>query len=140
MERLKDRNAKTVINEAYREGMTRSVQTGIAGVSEQSRAVVIALVDQPRISPNTINRLIDAYEHSRALIVKPRYSGQSGHPIIIDLCCRDEILSLGADCGLNKVTRAHASSTLYVDVDCRYVIEDIDTPEDYERQILNFSS
>ena len=125
---------KTVINQSYREGMTRSIQTGLASVNPQTRAVLLALVDQPRIPSSIINRVIDAYKQSGAIIVKPRYQGKSGHPVIIDMACRAEIESLDPSVGLNQITRAHAANTLFIDLDSPAVIDDIDTPEDYKRQ------
>ena len=134
MARLTGLPLEMVINEAYREGMTRSIQAGLERADPHAQAVLLALVDQPRIPAAIIDRLIDAYEQSDALIVKPRYKGRSGHPIIIDLACREEIMKLKPDMGLHEVTRAHAADTLYIDIDSPIVIEDMDTPEDYARQ------
>jgi molybdenum cofactor cytidylyltransferase len=132
-ERISRLPVTVAINEAYLEGMTSSVQIGLAAVNPEAGAFLLALVDQPRIPPSIIDRLIDLYRQSGAKIVKPRYQGQSGHPVIIDLTLRDEILRLPPSVGLNQVTRAHSEETIYMDVDSSAVVEDIDTPEDYRR-------
>ncbi|MEW6734276.1 MAG: nucleotidyltransferase family protein [Acidobacteriota bacterium] len=127
---------KLVTNENYHLGMTSSLQTGLAAINWQARAILIALVDQPHVPPSVIDQLINTYYQSGALIVKPQYQNSSGHPIIIDLACRAEILALNPDCGLHLVTRAHQHQTFYLAVDTPAVIEDIDTPEDYRRIVV----
>src|SRR5438270_670877 len=73
--KLADAPVILAINQAYREGMTRSIQTGLAQVSKHSHAILLALVDQPHIPRRIINQLIAAYQSSRATIVKPQYQG-----------------------------------------------------------------
>jgi CTP:molybdopterin cytidylyltransferase MocA len=46
---------------------------------------------------------------------------------------RDEILAVDPTKGLRSVTYAHRADTLRVPVDSVGVLDDIDTPDDYER-------
>ena len=130
-----DTRIKLILNQQYLTGMTSSVQAGLRAVSPQSQALVLALVDQPRVTSHTIDQLIDTYYQSQATIIKPRYLGQTGHPLIIARTCWPEILALSADQGLNLVTRAYQSQTHYLEVADSAVIEDIDTPDDYAREV-----
>ena len=124
---------KTIINENYLLGMTGSVQTGLKVVNPNAKAFLIALVDQPHIPTEIINQLIESYYQNQALIVKPAYKERSGHPIIIDIHCKEEILNLPIETGLNQVTRKYVKETLLVSVTSSVVLEDFDTPEDYAR-------
>lgn len=126
---------KIVYNEAYRAGMTGSVQKGLGALDPAATAAIIALVDQPRVEAEIIVKLIESYRQTGALIVKPQYQGRSGHPIIIDMKLKAEIMALTPDQGLNQVTRAHAAETVYVPVASSSVVEDIDTPEDYRHNL-----
>lgn len=123
---------KPVINSNYLAGMTSSIQAGIKASNPNTKAFLIALVDQPQITTEIINLLIINYLKNNALIVKPSYQGKSGHPIIIDACLKEEILNLSTDVGLNKVTRAHLAETLLVEVTSQSILLDFDTPEDYK--------
>lgn len=120
-------------NRDYRSGMSSSVKRGIAAVSQESRACLIALGDQPQIETEIINRVIGAYEESRPLIVVPIYDGRNGHPVLIDMKLREEILAMDDSKGLREVVHAHASETLRIEVSSEAVLMDFDLPEDYER-------
>jgi molybdenum cofactor cytidylyltransferase len=124
-----------VINESYREGMSSSVKRGVQTVSPKAQAVLIALVDQPLITPNIINRLIEAYYAQGKRIITPEYEGRDGHPILIDLVYRDEILNVDPHIGLRQVTWAHLDETLRLSVETPAVIQNMNTWEEYQ-QIL----
>lgn len=130
-----DTRIKLITNSQYLTGMTSSVQAGLRAISPQSQALLLALVDQPRVTSQTITQLTETYYQTDTTIIKPRYLGQSGHPIIMARSCWREILALSADQGLNLVTRAYQSQTHYLEVTDSGVIADIDTPDDYEREI-----
>ncbi|HWP43346.1 MAG TPA: nucleotidyltransferase family protein [Blastocatellia bacterium] len=120
-------------NPYYRLGMSESIKRGVEAVAETARAVLIALVDQPLVEPEIIDRLIEAYETHEALIVVPTSEGRNGHPVILDLSLKREILEIAPDRGLRQVVQAHKSETLHVEVASRAILLDFDYPEDYER-------
>lgn len=122
---------KIVINENFHLGMTSSLQKGIRETQNNTKAFLIALVDQPHIPTEVIDQLIENYSQTQALIVKPTHNGKSGHPIIIDARCKQEVLALEIDEGLNKVTRKYKTETLLVPTNSKAILEDFDTPEDY---------
>jgi molybdenum cofactor cytidylyltransferase len=130
---LKDRQVIFAHNSDYRSGMSSSVKRGVETVSKQSRACLIALADQPQIGADVINRVIGAYEKSRPLIVVPTYEGRNGHPVLLDLKLREEILAMDEAQGLRQVVHAHPDATLRVEVSSDAVLVDFDLPEDYER-------
>jgi molybdenum cofactor cytidylyltransferase len=120
-------------NPDYRAGMTSSIKLGVSAISDQAEACLIALSDQPQIGIKVINRLIEVYLTERPLIVLPTYRGRSGHPIVLDLKLRAEILEIDASQGLRQVVNAHPGKTLAVEVPSQTVLFDFDTPEDYLR-------
>lgn len=128
-----DRSVRFAHNAEYRSGMASSIKRGIRAASENARAFLIALVDQPQIQAETIRQLIQAYEVKPAGIVIPRYDGRNGHPILLDGRLRDEILNMSLEDGLREVVREHADEVLRIDVSSRTVVDDCDLPEDYQR-------
>ena len=128
-----NRNVLFAHNTDYRDGMSSSIKRGVEAVSKESRAYLIALVDQPQIGADIINRVIGTYEKAAALIVIPTYEGRNGHPIILDAKLRDEILAIDPAKGLRQVVRSHSSEAVRVEVSTDAVLIDFDYPEDYKR-------
>jgi CTP:molybdopterin cytidylyltransferase MocA len=116
--------------------MASSIKRGVKALSERTRAFVLALVDQPQIEVEMINLVIDEFERSPAIIVIPTHEGKGGHPIVIDVSLKEEILTLDLEQGLRQVVRAHLDKVLRVEVANPVVLEDFDLPEDYQR-LLN---
>ena len=80
-----------------------------------------------------INRVIETYELAPTIIVIPTYEGKNGHPILLDLSLKEEILTMDPEQGLRQVIRAHPGQVACIEVPSRAVLEDCDLPEDYER-------
>jgi len=133
--RLAGSGVEFAINRDYKLGMLSSVKTALSQLSPQSTAVLIALVDQPMVSTEIINQLIDAYEKGDKGVVLPVYEGKHGHPIIISRDFEEEIMRLEdlSPEGLRALINEHRDEVLEVPVSSAAVIEDIDRPEDYER-------
>ncbi|HSE38948.1 MAG TPA: nucleotidyltransferase family protein, partial [Blastocatellia bacterium] len=111
-----DRPVRFAQNPDYRSGMASSIKCGVRSVSEEARALVLALVDQPQISSSVIDLVVEAYEREPAPIVVPVYEGKTGHPILLDLTLKEEILSFDPEQGLRQVVRAHRDQILRVEV------------------------
>ena len=123
---------RVVRNDAYLDGMSTSAKAGVRA-SEGAGAVMISLCDQPHIPARVFDAVLDAYRATGAKIVVPAFAGDTGHPVVFDLSLRDELLSVDGAQGLRSVTYAHRDEVLRVPVDTVAVLDDIDTPDDYER-------
>jgi molybdenum cofactor cytidylyltransferase len=123
------------INEDYQRGMLSSVKAGLAMISPNADAALIALVDQPMIDRETIDALINAFNAGGKGVALPTYQGKRGHPVIIAAKYFEEIMRLDEDApeGLRQFIDQRRGDTLEVPVSTAAVIEDIDLPEDYER-------
>ena len=130
---LGNRPVRFAHNPDYSSGMASSIKRGVQALSEGARACVLALVDQPQIETEVIDRIIETYEKSQASIVIPSFEGKNGHPILIDLSLREEIMDMDAEQGLRQVVRSHSSGIARVEVSTSTVLEDFDLREDYER-------
>lgn len=128
-----NRPVKIVHNADYERGMASSIKRGMKEISDRAGACIISLVDQPRIDHATIDCLVDTYIRESSLIVIPTYGGKSGHPILLDLALRDEVLGMDLEGGLRQVVLAHREAIHRVEVANSAVLEDCDVPEDYER-------
>ena len=118
-----------VENPKFDEGMSGSLKLGLRNVGEADAAFV-ALGDQPFVQPETVDRMVAAYEKTRACIVIPTYRGTRGNPVLFDRSIFPQIEGIRGDVGAKSVVRRNASEVLEVDVRDIGVLADIDTPSD----------
>lgn len=119
-------------NDNYRLGMASSIKSGIQASSSDCKACIVALVDQPQIGADVVNTVIRNHQ-SPWLIVIPTYEAKKGHPILLDLKLRDEILRMDDNEGLRQVVHAHQNETFLVEVSNGEILQDCDFPQDYAR-------
>ncbi|MDE0481779.1 MAG: nucleotidyltransferase family protein [Candidatus Poribacteria bacterium] len=140
---LVDYPAKIVYNPDYREGMLTSAQVGIRSLNfanakntSDRDAFSLMLVDQPFITSELIDKVIDAYGQTDKGIVLPSYNYKRGHPVIFHHRYADQILALGRESGgVRSLFKSHSEDIHYVNVDTDDVLRDIDYREDYERAL-----
>jgi len=123
------------INRDYRNGMLSSLKTGLASLSRNTEAILVALVDQPMVTSSLIDRLIAAWRTGEKGIVIPTYQSRWGHPILIGANYIPGIMQLDDSSpeGLRGFLESHRREVLEVPVEMPSILEDIDSPEDYQR-------
>jgi len=119
------------VNDHYQLGMLTSIQAGLRALPAEAVAAVIMLGDQPFLRAPVVDAVIAAFETGGRGIVIPAFQGRRGHPVLIDLKCRDEILAIEPLEGLRALMRAHPDDILEVEVSDPNILRDLDTPEDY---------
>ena len=134
-DKMADRPVLTVVNQRYREGMLSSIQAGFEALPQEASAALVCLGDQPLIPFTVLDRLIDAYLQTKKGIVLPVYRKRRGHPILVDLTYRQEIMNLSPDIGLRALVHDHPLDVQEVEVNTPHILKDIDRPEDYAREL-----
>jgi molybdenum cofactor cytidylyltransferase len=133
---LEGSGAEAMVNPRWGEGMLTSVQAGAAAASPDAAWLLIALGDQPSLQPATVETLLSAArEDASASIVVPSYSGRRGHPLLIHCRHREEIAALDPEIGLRQLMQRHPDRIRHVLVAEEAVLADMDTPEEYEREL-----
>jgi molybdenum cofactor cytidylyltransferase len=129
-----------VHNPDYERGeMLSSVRAGVRTVLGRADAVVLALADQPAVTPEIVRSLADAWRESAAPLVAPLHDGRHGHPIVIAAELFPELLELGLRDTLKSLVRRHESRRLEVPTADAAVLADVDTPEQYEAALQQFA-
>ncbi len=119
-----------VPNAAWRSGMGSSLRAGLAALPPSCPAVVVALVDQPRVSAEAVRRLIGAYE-SGARIAVATYGGRPRNPVLIATEHFEGVAAMAVgDTGARAFLRAHPDLVTEVPCDDVAAPDDIDTPAD----------
>ncbi len=126
---LKETAVRTVENLEFAHGMSTSIRVGVAALSDESQAVVILLADQPRITSEIINRLIDVYRQEGKRVVASAYQGVVGVPVLFDGALYLELLTLEGDAGARSVIETYPQHGVAVPLE-ESAWEDVDVPED----------
>ncbi len=112
--------------------MSESIRHGVELITADAKCLLIALVDHPAVSSDTIKQIIDEWKRGTRL-VQPEYDGRGGHPVLIDLKYRDELVHLDPQKGLRGFFDAHRAEVRRLPADSPNVARDMDTWEDYVR-------
>ncbi len=128
---LAHRPLRFAVNEAAGSEMSVSIARGVEQVSEGAQAVLLALVDQPAVTPEVIRCVLEAHAQTGARLVVPEYEGRGGHPVLIDLAYRAELLHLDPARGLRALFERHRTEVRRVPVSSAYIRRDMDTWADY---------
>lgn len=124
-----------VANEDWAGGMSTSVRAGLGALGPEIQAVLIALADQPALTPDLLRTLVARHQASRALISAPFYQGQHGNPVLFDRQLFPELLAVEGDRGGRALFARYQGQIECVEVDDPAVIQDVDTLEDYEKTL-----
>lgn len=110
--------------------MSASVACGIQAIPTSAKATLIALVDHPAVPVEVITALIGKWRVGNRLII-PQFDGRGGHPVLIDLALREELLHVDPTRGLRALFAAHEAEVCRLAVSSPFVARDMDTWEDY---------
>jgi CTP:molybdopterin cytidylyltransferase MocA len=129
----RERRVRLVEHAGWARGQLSSLQAGLdAVVDETLEAVLVALVDVPLISPDTVRALVGAWRAARAPITRPVSGPRHGHPVIFDRSVFEELRHADPAVGAKAVFAAHSGEVLDVEVRDPGAFQDLDTPEDYQ--------
>lgn len=126
--------ARVVVNPDYARGQSTSLRAGLQTASDEARAALVLLGDQPQISPDAIRAVVRAYEDGGGPVVQARYRGRPSHPVLFDRAVWAEISSVEGDKGARDVLHEHPDWVVGVELPGDPP-PDVDTEEDYERLV-----
>jgi molybdenum cofactor cytidylyltransferase len=136
-EALAGRPARAVFNPDYAEGeMLSSVRCGLWAVHPGAQAALLVPGDMPGLETEVVARLVGAYRAGgdEAVII-PSYRMRAGHPVLVPRPFWLAILALPAGANLRSMLRAESTPIRWVVVDTPSVVRDMDTPDDYRREL-----
>jgi len=126
---------KTVYNQYAHEGQSAAVKLGVKASHPDSDGFMFLVGDQPYLNSSTINKLIDVFKKVKDTIVVPIYSSIRGNPVIFPSTLKDALLRLEGDCGGRRIIESMGDSVKLVTIEKSIEGTDIDTIEEYEREL-----
>jgi len=110
--------------------MGASIAAGVRELPATTGAILIALCDHPAVPPSVVSSLIDAWSKGARLVI-PTWRDRGGHPVLVDLSFKPELLQLSTTGGLRALFEAHRNEVKRLEVESPYIARDMDTWDDY---------
>ena len=123
---------RVVENQDWESGMGGSFRLGVAAAAPEDD-VLVALVDQPGLTPATVARVLASHRPGR--VTAAAYRGtdgklRRGHPLLLDATLRSAAAaSATGDAGARLFLQAHPELVDLVDCSDQSGGEDLDTPD-----------
>jgi CTP:molybdopterin cytidylyltransferase MocA len=114
-------------NPRWAEGLASSLQAAIERVPHGTRAILVQLVDQPRVDADALRRLLNAWRRRPGIPAAARYDNRVGVPAVLPRGSWRAVRALRGDNGARALLRDARALTL---VDMPQAAVDLDTPED----------
>lgn len=123
---------ETVYNPKYQDGLSSSIVKGIEFLQEHNfDSALIMLADQPHVTSEYLNSLIEVSKNNPSKIITSSYQGSVGVPAVFPKEYFNNLLSLKGDKGAKNFLLQQNDNILKVNSSQNLL--DIDTPEDYQR-------
>lgn len=135
LDRVHPSGVTAVENPLWRSGMASSLRTGVRALAAGTggdRAVLVAVVDQPGLSGEIVDRIVAARAPGR--VVAADYGGGPRHPVVFPGGLLEEAASLArGDAGARSWLRSHPGLVDLVGCSDLDDGSDLDLPEDLDR-------
>jgi molybdenum cofactor cytidylyltransferase len=130
--------AKVIENPHWELGMSTSIRVGLETlntINPKAEAVVLMLCDQPFVSTQLLNQLVENYRTTERPIVASEYASILGVPALFHCDLFPKLIGLSGDLGARQVIKHHLSESLGIPFPEGEL--DLDLPRDYERVLLD---
>jgi nicotine blue oxidoreductase len=91
-----DATAPVVHCPDWERGPGASLRCGLAALSEETEAAIVALADGPDLSPAAIERVVQAWRAHGDDVLAASYGGERGHPVLLARTAWDSVPDEGA--------------------------------------------
>lgn len=131
---ISDLRVTIIGNNDWHYGMGNSLKAGIKQLDlKQVNAVIVMVCDQPAVTPDHLNKLIEKYISSHKVVIASRYADTAGVPVLLDRNLFKELLSIDDAHGAKSIINRHNNDLELVDLPGGEI--DLDTPEEYQRYV-----
>ncbi len=124
---------RALLNQQWEEGHASSIRVGLSALLPHTDAAIFINADQPFLTPQVIDALIQRYRETDAPIVRAVYAGKPGSPALFNRAFFSELAALEGDEGGRAIIAQHLEQVERVDFDDARLGFDVDTIEDYQR-------
>jgi molybdenum cofactor cytidylyltransferase len=130
---LKD--VAVVVNSRYAEGLSTSLQAGLAAVGPAIDAAVIVTGDQPFVTAELLVGLQTVHQTSGLPVVAAAYGDHAGVPMLLARSAWPMVAAIGGDQGARALLRARPDLVATAPVPDARMALDVDTEEQYRQAV-----
>ncbi len=112
-------------------GQSESVKIGVSKADGDAEGLMFLVGDQPFVSPEIIDGLIDLFETNPRRIVVPKYNGKRGNPVLFPAGLKGALNELQGDIGGREIIHHRYNLVSEHIVEDERAGLDIDTLDDY---------
>jgi len=136
LRRARTFNVESIVPVTRPADMKASVRLGLARLCERFQplpadAWLLAPADLPGMTAKVIQAVVAAYDATPEQIVVPVHEGRRTHPVALPWTSVRQIDELPSNEGIDTIVKTGPVREL--PVDASFVLDDLDTPEDYAR-------
>lgn len=124
--------AHVVFNPDWANGRASSIRVGLDAIRDKSAAALFINADQPFLSTDALDAILDHFAATRAPIIVPTFQGKPGSPVLFTRRYFDELKTLEGDVGGKQLFDQHLAEVSFLAIDDLEAGIDVDTPEQYE--------
>ena len=128
--RLAEHQVIFAVNPDPSSEMGASIAAGIRELPQSCKATLIALADHPAVPAQVVSKLIETWKNGARLVI-PTWKHRGGHPVLVDLSFKSELLNLSSTGGLRALFEVHKNEVERVPSDSPFIARDMDTWDDY---------
>jgi molybdenum cofactor cytidylyltransferase len=123
-------------NPRYEEGLSTSLQVGLAAVDPALAGAMICLGDMPSITVAHLEQLMAAFDpaQNRAIVV-PVHNGRRGNPVLWARRFFDEMGEISGDVGARHLIGRNESLVYEIEFGDTAVLTDLDTLEQWSEYV-----
>jgi molybdenum cofactor cytidylyltransferase len=128
-------------NQQWATGMSTSIAAGVTAlttIDPDLDAVVIVLCDQPFVSTELLNRLVESYRATQSLIVASAYADTLGVPALFDRSLFPELMTMSTNAGAKSLIEKYAGTVCELPFPDGAI--DLDTPAQYQHFLKNMTT
>ncbi len=122
-----------IINPQWKKGQLSSLKAAVKKIPADASGALVCLIDHPMVKLSTIGKMICLFKKENPHGVIPVFRDRGGHPVVFSKGVFGALIRAPLNEGARAVTKNNRFNFLRVEVDDPYVIQDIDTPGDYEK-------
>jgi molybdenum cofactor cytidylyltransferase len=129
---LRQTDVRFALNPDPTSEMGASISAGVEVLPETTQAVLIGLVDHPAVPASIVSTLTDEWSKGGKIVI-PTWSDRGGHPVLVDMSLKEDLLKLDRQGGLRQLFVNHEQDVVRNAVESPFVARDMDTWDDYCR-------
>ena len=129
---LNDLTLGIAMNDQWENGMASSIHTGIEALQREQAisAALIMLCDQPLVSSQMLDRMVETYLSEPCGIVASKYADTPGVPVLFDCKYFKELMGLQQSEGAKNLILRNLNDVQYIPLPVAAL--DVDTEMEYQ--------